>query len=594
MKNKIAVISVLLVLVALFVFGCWKSPIVLPPKPVSLPPKLVERTGQDLSSSQDLPFTKASLTANQLAAAILTPETAPLLMSASMSGVPAQFEIYTTSLQGFPIDGSSYALMSTGNASGIDGVATDFYSYATGGPTSPPSSHRGNPSYDIATLSLTLSVPAEATTLSFDWKFGTEENPTYIGSFVDWASAIVTTSAGSTNILLLPDDKPVDVDNAVPFSNAITGSSDSPDPPYPSPNDTVYNAVTGIYTATFNVAPFVGETIRIDFQVGDENDQALDSALFIDNLNIEVSGDKPYIYYIEPKSGAPGIDASIIGRNFKADFPMVELVDFGGENISAESWSDNEIKVKVPYGKEVVDVKVLSNFQESNPVKFTYNEPFIDVDGLTPSCGLPGEEVTISGKDFGYKGFFGPSFYVSFGCSDKITKSWTDTKLVVNAPIDYGTGKIGKTVRKYLIKIAACDVDVFIPGPILDEITDLLFNCELEVEPSGGKIEVPVRVYTPAGESNAKVFTYPVSTIIEALLFSPGELRIYDSLGRVTGLVDGEVKEEIPYSLCDGSSVVIVSPLDSYRYEVVGTDEGTYKLVVNFVENAETTSFSSH
>ena len=87
MKTKIAVISVLLALVALFVFGCWKSPMVLPPNPVSLPSKFIERTGQDLLSSQDLPFTKASsLTAEQLVAAILTPGNATLSLSSLNSG----------------------------------------------------------------------------------------------------------------------------------------------------------------------------------------------------------------------------------------------------------------------------------------------------------------------------------------------------------------------------------------------------------------------------------------------------------------------------------------------------------------------------
>jgi hypothetical protein len=44
-----------------------------------------------------------------------------------------------------------------------------------------------------------------------------------------------------------------------------------------------------MYTSTFNLTSFAGETIRIDFQVGDENDQALDSALFIDNLKLTYS-----------------------------------------------------------------------------------------------------------------------------------------------------------------------------------------------------------------------------------------------------------------------------------------------------------------
>ena len=309
MKTKIAVISILLALVALFLFGCWESPVNVLQETAILPPKLIERTGQDLSMSQELPFTKAILTANQLAAAILTPGTAPLLMSASMSGVPTQFEVYAVSLQGFPTKGSSYALISNGNASSIAGVATDFYSYFTGGPISPPYSHRGAFSYDIATLSLTLSVPNGAKTLSFDWKFGTEENPQYTTTFRDWASAIVTTSTGSTNILLLPGPLPVDVYNAAPFSNAVSGTdSSSPGPPYPSPNDTVYNAVTGMYTSTFNVTSFVGEIIRIDFQVGDENDEILDSALFIDNLNLRGLGGLPVNKKI------PFIDGSVFAN----------------------------------------------------------------------------------------------------------------------------------------------------------------------------------------------------------------------------------------------------------------------------------------
>jgi hypothetical protein len=288
---KIAVISVLLALVTLFLFGCQETAI--------LPPTLIdiERTGQDL------PLTKgAGMTAEQLAAAILTPATATLLTTTIMIGDEDQFEVYTTSLTGFPTDGSSYALMSTGNASDIAGVATTFYSFNTGGPSSPPLSHRGNISHDIAKLSLTLSVPAGAETLSFDWKFGTEENPTYIGpdGVIDWASAIVNTSAGSTNILLFPDDNPVDVNNAIPYSNMVTGSSSSPGPPYPLPDETVYNAVTGMYTSTFDVAPFVGQTITIDFWVGDELDRILDSALFIDNLIIE--GEIDVAVDIKPES----------------------------------------------------------------------------------------------------------------------------------------------------------------------------------------------------------------------------------------------------------------------------------------------------
>jgi len=63
-------------------------------------------------------------------------------------------------------------------------------------------------------------------------------------------------------------------------------------------------------------------------------------------------------------------------------------------------------------------------------------------------------------------------------------------------------------------------------------------------------------------------------------IHSPGELRMYDSQGRVTGLVNGHVKEEIPNSIYDieSKSVMILLATDTYRYEVIGTDTGEYGL----------------
>ncbi|RJS82121.1 hypothetical protein CW713_05550 [Methanophagales archaeon] len=56
-------------------------------------------------------------------------------------------------------------------------------------------------------------------------------------------------------------------------------------------------------------------------------------------------------------------------------------------------------------------------------------------------------------------------------------------------------------------------------------------------------------------------------------IHSAGEVRVYDSQGRITGLVNGDVKEEIPGSVYDEENeiVAIFSPSDTYRYEVVGT-----------------------
>ncbi|RLC63844.1 MAG: hypothetical protein DRI01_04480 [Chloroflexi bacterium] len=79
---------------------------------------------------------------------------------------------------------------------------------------------------------------------------------------------------------------------------------------------------------------------------------------------------------------------------------------------------------------------------------------------------------------------------------------------------------------------------------------------------------------------------------------SPGELRVYDSQNRVTGLVSGEVKEEIPNSIYDAENkaVIIFDPFDTYRYEVVGIEdpeEDTYGLTVTSVEDGEVTTFTA-
>jgi len=74
-------------------------------------------------------------------------------------------------------------------------------------------------------------------------------------------------------------------------------------------------------------------------------------------------------------------------------------------------------------------------------------------------------------------------------------------------------------------------------------------------------------------------------------LGSPAELRVYDPQERVTGLVDGDVKNEIPYSDYHDHTVTISLPSGSYRYEIAGVGEGTYGLDIAYIEDDEATGF---
>jgi hypothetical protein len=74
---------------------------------------------------------------------------------------------------------------------------------------------------------------------------------------------------------------------------------------------------------------------------------------------------------------------------------------------------------------------------------------------------------------------------------------------------------------------------------------------------------------------------------IKAEIFSPAELRVYDSEGRVTGLVDGQVRNQIPNSEYFDDIVMIWYPSGTCHYEVIGTSDGTYGLNITYIGDEE-------
>jgi hypothetical protein len=78
-----------------------------------------------------------------------------------------------------------------------------------------------------------------------------------------------------------------------------------------------------------------------------------------------------------------------------------------------------------------------------------------------------------------------------------------------------------------------------------------------------------------------------------ATIRSPAELRVYDSHGRVTGLVNGEVRNEMPDSFYFEDYVVVLSAFDSYIYEVVGVEKDSYSLEITSITEMETNTFAA-
>jgi outer membrane protein assembly factor BamB len=100
-------------------------------------------------------------------------------------------------------------------------------------------------------------------------------------------------------------------------------------------------------------------------------------------------------------------------------------------------------------------------------------------------------------------------------------------------------------------------------------------------------------IYASATEGLFKA-NIPHEAII-ARQHSPGELRVYDSKGNITGLVNRIVKEEIPNSVYDEENkiIVIFEPSNMYRYEVAGTEEGKYGLDIASMNKGEVAAFTA-
>ena len=211
-------------------------------------------------------------------------------------GLPEQSEVITQSLQNFPVEGSEFTLLSTGRAADAPGSAETFGDTQLGGISEPTFGEFGDEytAYDMVWLCLNLSIPEDARRLSFDYKFGTEENPQYLGQeFQDNFRAVLTGPDDfRENFALLPNGNIVDVDNAAEYSNAPGGTdSANPEPPFPDPNDVIYNAMTQQLTASidFEGTGLSGGSAELAFRLVDASDERLDSAIFLDNLRMQTS-----------------------------------------------------------------------------------------------------------------------------------------------------------------------------------------------------------------------------------------------------------------------------------------------------------------
>ena len=176
-----------------------------------------------------------------------------------------------SSLAGFPTSGDSFSILSSGDAT-LAGNGQATFAGVTNG--SGNGGH-GTAVQDLVTLRLNLNVPASANCFSIDFRFLSEEYPTFVGSSVnDGFVAELDTSdfQGDGNAVTAPHNFAFDEGgNVISVNTAGISAANAA--------GTVYGGGTSLLRASTPVSPGLHSVYLSVFDQGDSN---YDSAAFLD------------------------------------------------------------------------------------------------------------------------------------------------------------------------------------------------------------------------------------------------------------------------------------------------------------------------
>lgn len=153
----------------------------------------------------------------------------------------------------------------------------------------------------------------------------------------------------------------------------------------------------------------------------------------------------PSVTSIAPNSGYAGDLVVISGKDFSAT-ASENTVNFGTAAATVAKASATSLTVTVPENPVgEVDVTVTVGGQKSAAEKFTYLEVVkpITVSGIAPAEAKVGEDVVISGTNFGTDK---SALQVLFADAVATIKELEDTKITVTAP--EGSGEVAVLVKK--------------------------------------------------------------------------------------------------------------------------------------------------
>jgi hypothetical protein len=132
----------------------------------------------------------------------------------------------------------------------------------------------------------------------------------------------------------------------------------------------------------------------------------------------------PIISSITPASGLAGTPVTINGTGF-GNTQSTGQIWLGTAPGVVTSWNDTQILATVAVGSATGTAQILQAGIVSNAVPFAINTPSIN--SITPTSGVAGTSVTISGSGFGLGQGSGIAW---IGSAQGVVVSWTDTQVV--------------------------------------------------------------------------------------------------------------------------------------------------------------------